>query len=273
MASCSCTLTPSASAPVASSSTSNWPARTWSPSFTSTRRTTPASSGCSVLLLSSTTMRPAATATMSICPSTAQPSAMQNSAQIAIDARRGAGCDRRLLQAQRLRTEMPLRRPGAAGRSVRAAAAQRGAIGRGSDRASSMAGWRRGAPAPHAGTMATSSARGVSRLQRPQAGIQAVAALQQCVVRCRLRRSAPVHHDDAVGAADRAQPMRNDDDRAALADRAHVALQGGFAFVVQRAGRLVEDQDPRIGEQCARDRDALPLAARQPTPCSPTMVS
>ena len=36
-----------------------------------------------------------------------------------------------------------------------------------------------------------------------------------------------------------------------------------LALVVERAGRLVEDQDARIGDQRAGDGDALALAARQ----------
>ena len=43
----------------------------------------------------------------------------------------------------------------------------------------------------------------------------------------------------------------------------HVLLDGALAFVVERAGRLVEDQDARVGDQRARDRDALALPARQ----------
>ena len=33
---------------------------------------------------------------------------------------------------------------------------------------------------------------------------------------------------------------------------------------VDRARRLVEDQDPRVGEQRARERDELALAEREP---------
>jgi hypothetical protein len=50
-ANCSCTLARSALALVASSSISTWPAATVSPSFTSTRLTTPASSGCRVTMM------------------------------------------------------------------------------------------------------------------------------------------------------------------------------------------------------------------------------
>ncbi len=43
----------------------------------------------------------------------------------------------------------------------------------------------------------------------------------------------------------------------------HVLLDDALALVVERAGRLVEDQDARIGDQGAGDGDALALAARQ----------
>jgi hypothetical protein len=42
---------------------------------------------------------------------------------------------------------------------------------------------------------------------------------------------------------------------------------------VHRRGRLVEDQDPRVGEQCARERDELALSEGEPEPRSPTCVS
>ena len=42
--------------------------------------------------------------------------------------------------------------------------------------------------------------------------------------------------------------------------RLHLAL----AFVVERRGRLVEQQDRRVLQHGARDRHALALAAREP---------
>ena len=41
-------------------------------------------------------------------------------------------------------------------------------------------------------------------------------------------------------------------------------LDGQLALGVERAGRLVEQQDGRVAEQRAGDGDALALAARQP---------
>ena len=47
------------------------------------------------------------------------------------------------------------------------------------------------------------------------------------------------------------------------AQRAQAVLDQRLALAVEARGRLVEDQDARIGEDRARDRDALALAARQ----------
>ena len=48
-----------------------------------------------------------------------------------------------------------------------------------------------------------------------------------------------------------------------LAISLHVLLDDALALVVERAGRLVEDQDARIGDQRAGNGDALALAARK----------
>ena len=53
----------------------------------------------------------------------------------------------------------------------------------------------------------------------------------------------------------------------------HVLLDDALALIIERAGRLVEDQDARIDDQRAGDRDALALPAGEAAPRSPTMVS
>jgi hypothetical protein len=78
-----------------------------------------------------------------------------------------------------------------------------------------------------------------------------------------LDDAAPLDGDDPVSAANRRQPMGDDQDRAALRDLAHVLLDDPLAFVIERARCLVEDHDARIGHQRPRDRDALLLAAGQ----------
>ena len=49
-----------------------------------------------------------------------------------------------------------------------------------------------------------------------------------------------------------------------LAQRLQAVLDQRLALAVEARRRLVENQDARVGENRARDRDALPLAARQP---------
>ena len=77
---------------------------------------------------------------------------------------------------------------------------------------------------------------------------------------------ACLEHDDLVGMHDRRQPVRDHDRGPAALDIFERALDLGLGAAVERAGRLVEDQDRRVLEQRARDRDALLLAARQLQP-------
>ena len=69
--------------------------------------------------------------------------------------------------------------------------------------------------------------------------------------------------DDPVALADRRQAVGDDDHGAAMGDHPQVLLDDLLALGVERRGRLVEDQDPRIADQRAGDGDALALAARQ----------
>ncbi len=89
----------------------------------------------------------------------------------------------------------------------------------------------------------------------------AAAGLDQGFVTAVLNQPAALEGDDAVGCPNRGQPVRDDHNRAALGDLFHVLLDDPLALIVERAGGLVEDQDARIGNQRARNRDALALAA------------
>ena len=57
--------------------------------------------------------------------------------------------------------------------------------------------------------------------------------------------------------------MRDDQHRATAHDSAHVLLDDAFALVVERRGRLVEDEDAWIGGKRAGDGDALALSSRE----------
>jgi hypothetical protein len=62
--------------------------------------------------------------------------------------------------------------------------------------------------------------------------------------------------------AHRREPVRDDEDGAAPRDLRHVVLDYSLALVIERAGRLVENEDARIGNERAPNRDPLLLSAR-----------
>src|ERR1700683_3181288 len=57
--------------------------------------------------------------------------------------------------------------------------------------------------------------------------------------------------------------MSNDDDGAPVHDRTHVVLNDPFALVVERRGRLVQNENAGICHKRPRNRDTLTLAARK----------
>ncbi len=68
-----------------------------------------------------------------------------------------------------------------------------------------------------------------------------------------------------MGLAHRAQPMGNHHDRPSLGNRRHIPLNHRFGLIVQRAGRLVENQNAGVRDQGPRDGNPLALPARQGT--------
>ena len=72
-----------------------------------------------------------------------------------------------------------------------------------------------------------------------------------------------LEHDDLVGIADGREPVGNDEGRAALHQNSERFLNARLGHRVERTGCLVEDQNRRILEKRAGDRQPLPLAARQ----------
>src|ERR1700761_3397077 len=101
-----------------------------------------------------------------------------------------------------------------------------------------------------------------ARLQVVQLGIATVAA-DQLIMTAVLDDAAAFNGDDTIGVAYRGQPVGNDEDRAAGGDFFHVLLDGALAFVIERAGRLIEDQNAGVRHQGAGDRNALALTARK----------
>ena len=89
----------------------------------------------------------------------------------------------------------------------------------------------------------------------------AAAGLDQGFVAAVLDQAAALEGHNAVGRPDGGEPVRDNQHCPALGDFAHVLLDDALALVVERAGRFVEDEDPRVGNERARDRDTLALAA------------
>ena len=69
------------------------------------------------------------------------------------------------------------------------------------------------------------------------------------------------------------KPVRDGDRGAALHQVVQRLLDFLLGLGVDRGRGFVEDQDARVDQQRARDRDALALAARQACPRSPTSES
>ena len=65
------------------------------------------------------------------------------------------------------------------------------------------------------------------------------------------------------GLADRRQPVGDDDRGAAGEQAAQAVLDPALGVEVDVRRRLVEDQDPRVGDERARERDELALAGRE----------
>ena len=74
---------------------------------------------------------------------------------------------------------------------------------------------------------------------------------------------ATLQHHHAVEIAQCRQPVRDRNDRAPAHQPRQRLADRFLGFAVERGSRLVEQQDRRILQEGARDRDALPLAARQ----------
>ena len=102
-----------------------------------------------------------------------------------------------------------------------------------------------------AGSRPTGATRARRRCRRARAGPRASPA----------RRCGRVEHDERVHAAHGRQPMRDHDRRPARHQRPERVLNERLALGVERARGLVEDQDRRVLQDRARDRDALALSA------------
>ena len=83
---------------------------------------------------------------------------------------------------------------------------------------------------------------------------------EQLLVGALLDDPAVLHHQDQVGVADGGEPVRDDEAGPVRAQRRHRPLQQHLGAGVHRAGRLVQDQQRRLGQERPRDGDELLLA-------------
>ena len=74
---------------------------------------------------------------------------------------------------------------------------------------------------------------------------------------------AAVEDQDGVGGHQHRQAVRDDDEGAAFGDPQQIGVDDRFAFGVECARRLVQDQDPRVPEQRPSNGQALTLAPRE----------
>ena len=73
-----------------------------------------------------------------------------------------------------------------------------------------------------------------------------------------------LHDDDPVRVAHRREAVRDDEGGAAAHQARMAPLDEALGFRIERARRLVEEQDRRVLEEGAGERDALALAAGEP---------
>ena len=97
-------------------------------------------------------------------------------------------------------------------------------------------------------------------LLRPELAI-GQAALHQLLMRADIHDLALLHHQDLVAIDQGGQSVRDDHHRPAAGDAEQIGVDHRLALGIERAGRLVQDQDPWIVDQGAGDGDALALAA------------
>src|SRR3954453_10701464 len=85
---------------------------------------------------------------------------------------------------------------------------------------------------------------------------------EQLGVRALLDDPAVLEHDDLAGALDRREPVGDHDRRPAGEQAAQASLDLGLAVDVDVRGRLVEDEDARVGDERAGKRHELALPGR-----------
>src|SRR5262245_40957273 len=86
---------------------------------------------------------------------------------------------------------------------------------------------------------------------------------QQLAMRAALDDLAVLQHQDLIRAFDRRQPVRDDERRAAAAQRTEAVADHRFTLAIETRRRFVEYENSWISQNRAGDCDALALAAGQ----------
>ena len=107
------------------------------------------------------------------------------------------------------------------------------------------------APRPAAAAADSAPASVLEQLHLVEPRVGAVRPREQLVVAADLDDAAALEHDDRIGAADRREPVRDDERGAVQHQRRQRVLHQALRFGVERRGRLVED---RIGESFSSAR-------------------
>src|SRR5690606_18993193 len=90
------------------------------------------------------------------------------------------------------------------------------------------------------------------------------AAAQQFIVRSLVDNASLVHDEDPVDERQRGGAVRDDQRGAPHQELFERSVEKLFAFLVDLAGSFVEDEDRRVAEDSASQRDPLSLPTRKP---------
>ena len=85
------------------------------------------------------------------------------------------------------------------------------------------------------------------------------AGREQLVVTAVLDDRTVFHHEDGVGVANRREPVRDDEGSPIGSQGRHRLLHKHLGTGVDRRGRLVEDEQRRVGQEGSGDGDELSL--------------
>ena len=109
-------------------------------------------------------------------------------------------------------------------------------------------------------------------LARPKIGVKT--ALRQQLAVATLLDDAPLVHDNqSVHGSDGGEPMRDGNDSLNFHQIVELLLDSCLDLRVERAGRLVEDENGRILQEDARNGDPLALTAGKFHARSPTWAA